>query len=318
MPNWKTVLEQISVERAKQTASAFDIVRRQYLHELYTHTDRNVIAYYSGFLTNPRLDGVSITDDDKNGFMLCIHELDRSKGLDLILHTPGGSVSATESIVAYLRDMFGKDIRAIVPQIAMSAGTMIACSCKSILMGNHSSLGPVDPHFNGIPAVGILEEIEKAYKEISTDPGRVQIWNPILSQLTPSFVQQCEWAVQRSEAFIVDALCKNMFSRKNPKNRTAAAEKVKEKLTALGDNKGHDLHLHIDACKKIGLKVEALESDSKLQDIVLTIHHCYMHTLANTPAFKVIENQDGKAMVRQKAAIVQAPFSGFVSPQDKT
>ena len=42
-------------------------------------------------------------------------------------------------------EFFGEDIRAIIPQTSMSGGTMIACSCKEILMGKHSSLGPVDP-----------------------------------------------------------------------------------------------------------------------------------------------------------------------------
>ena len=77
--------------------------------------------------------------------MLCIHKLDRSKGLDLILHTPGGSGAATESLVNYLHQMFGNDIRAFVPQLAMSAGTILACSCKEIYMGKHSNLGLVDP-----------------------------------------------------------------------------------------------------------------------------------------------------------------------------
>jgi ClpP class serine protease len=69
---------------------------------------------------------MEITDEDKNGFMMAVHKLDRTKGLDLFLHTPGGSISSTQSIVDYLHKMFGKNIRAIVPQIAMSAGTMIA------------------------------------------------------------------------------------------------------------------------------------------------------------------------------------------------
>ncbi|MBX4308663.1 ATP-dependent Clp protease proteolytic subunit, partial [Mycobacterium tuberculosis] len=88
---------------------------------------------------------VQITDEDKNGFMLCIHELDRTKGLDLIIHTPGGDSQATIALVDYLRSMFGKNIRAIIPQLAMSAGTMIACSCFEIIMGKQSSLGPIDP-----------------------------------------------------------------------------------------------------------------------------------------------------------------------------
>jgi ClpP class serine protease len=101
--------------------SVFDKVRRRYLKQLQEHTSRNVIAYYSGFLTKPRIEGVEIVEDDKNGFMLCIHELERGAGLDLLLHTPGGSVAATESIVAYLRVMFGNDIRAIVPQLDLNS-----------------------------------------------------------------------------------------------------------------------------------------------------------------------------------------------------
>lgn len=160
MPNWDSILREISQTQIA-AAEALDRARRKYLKRLYGYTGRNVIAYYSGFLSKPGIDGVQITDEDKNGFMLGIHQLDRTKGLDLILHTPGGGVAATESLVDYLRQMFGRDIRAIVPQMAMSAGTMIACSCKSIVMGKHSNLGPVDPQFMGFPAIGVIEEVKK-------------------------------------------------------------------------------------------------------------------------------------------------------------
>lgn len=311
MPDWKNVLEEIAVEQVKQTASAFDFVRRNYLKQLAAHTGRNVIAYYSGFLTKGRVEGIEITEDDKNGFMLSIHELDRSKGLDLILHTPGGSVAAAESIVDYLREMFGNDVRAIVPQIAMSAGTMIACSCRSIVMGKHSNLGPVDPHFNGIPAVGVLEEIKRAYTDIKSDPAYTAIWGPILQKMPPSFVQQCSWAVERSKAFVQEALTANMFRKMRKPQRDKAAAHIRDKLTDLGENKGHDRHFHLRDCEGMGLVVERLEEDEILQDLVLTIHHCYMHTLANTAAFKIVENQDGKAMVRQ----AQMMFVQNMAPQ---
>jgi len=141
MPDWNSLLYQ-----AKENGSVYDILRRQYLKELYELTNRNVIIYYSGWLQKPLRDKnfsffTSINDNDKNGFMTTIHELDRTKGLDLILHTPGGDAAATESLVYYLRQMFG-DIRAIIPQLAMSAGTMIAMSCRTIVMGKQSSLGP--------------------------------------------------------------------------------------------------------------------------------------------------------------------------------
>jgi hypothetical protein len=90
---------------------------------------------------------------------------------------------------------------------------------------------------------------------------------------------------------------------------------VRDRLTDLGENKGHDRHFHIKECREMGLRVDILEKDEILQDIVLTIHHCYMHTLANTAAFKIIENQEGKAMVRQQQfAMVQAPLPMAFAP----
>src|SRR5262249_3211711 len=143
-----------------------------------------------------------INDEDKNGFMMAVHKLDRTKGLDLILHTPGGDIAATESIVDYLRQMFGKDMRAIVPQIAMSAGTMLACSCKKILMTKHSNLGPIDPHLSNIPAQGVIDEFNRAYKEIyndgNIDGAKIAVWQPILSYYRPAFLAQCENAIKWS------------------------------------------------------------------------------------------------------------------------
>jgi ClpP class serine protease len=153
MPDWNQILNEI-----KEAGSVYDIARRKYLKRLYDLTGRNVIIYYSGWLQKRNLEGVEVNDADKNGFMTVIHDLDRSKGLDLLLHTPGGETAATESLVDYLRAMFGSDIRAFVPQLALSAGTMIACACKEIFMGKQSSLGPIDPQFRGIPAHGVKED----------------------------------------------------------------------------------------------------------------------------------------------------------------
>jgi ClpP class serine protease len=83
------------------------------------------------------------------------------KGLNLILHTPGGSISATESIVDYLHRMFQEDIIAIIPQIAMLAGTMIACSCRKILMAKHANLGPIDPHLRGCQLTGYWKNLDE-------------------------------------------------------------------------------------------------------------------------------------------------------------
>lgn len=187
MADWHDILLELSTEQAaanQLASSTIDRVRRKYLAQLHQYTGRNTIAYYSSFLTKPTYDGIDINDDDINSFMACIHGMDRRKGLDLVLHTPGGGIAATESLTTYLKKMFGNDIRALVPQIAMSAGTMLALSCNSIVMGKQSSLGPIDPQIQGIPADVVVTEFARAYDEIKQDITKAHVWGPILNRYT--------------------------------------------------------------------------------------------------------------------------------------
>lgn len=300
MPNWSEVLKEVAITEHSHTQAAqqaLNTIRRKYLTALHVKTGRNVISYYSGWLSKPNILQSSLVDEDKNGFMTAIHNLDRSKGLDLILHTPGGSISATQSLVHYLRSMFGDDIRAIVPQMAMSAGTMVACSCRQILMGKESNLGPIDPQLAGVPAYAVIEEFRRAYDEINLpgggiDQAKLAIWQQIISQYRPTFLTQCEHAIARSNAFVEEQLTKVMFAGLKTANKKA--KKVVSELTKYQD--GHDRHYHIEECTKMGLKITPLESDSDLQDLILTVHHCYMHTLMNTAAYKLIENHMGIGM----------------------
>ena len=100
MPNWIQVLTEIESQDARlanSAKSAIDLVRRKYLKQLHRRTGRNVIAYYSGWLSNPNAFGIDVNDEDKAAFMMAIHGLDKAKGLDLILHTPGGGIAAAGS-----------------------------------------------------------------------------------------------------------------------------------------------------------------------------------------------------------------------------
>lgn len=298
MPNWNDVLKEIQT-RQNIAHSAVDVIRREYLLKLHKHTSRNIIAYYSGFLSKPPIAQLEINDEDKNGFMMAVHKLDKKKGLDLILHTPGGDVGATQSIVNYLHKIFKKDIRAIIPQIAMSAGTMIACSCRSILMAEHSNLGPIDPHLRGVPAYGVIEEFKRAYREIKKDPNKIVLWSTIINQYKPTFLGQCENAIKWSNDFVKEQLENVMFAGETNANKKAKT--VANKLADYKLNRRHERHIHLEECRDIGLKVERIEGDSVLQDLVLTVHHCFMHSLMNTPAFKMIENHNGVAFVKLQA-----------------
>lgn len=322
MPNWGEVLNEINQTRnnlivqgnaisnqiAAQANAAQDDVRRKYLDLLHKKTGRNVIAYYSGFLSKPESLALDLNDEDKNGFMTAVHQLDRKKGLDLILHTPGGRIAATQSIVNYLHKMFKGDIRAVIPQIAMSAGTMIACSCRSIMMGTQSNLGPIDPQLRGLPAYGVLEEFKRAMREIKKDQSKIAVWQPILGKYYPTFISECENAIKWSNEFVLEQLETSMFA--GDANAKGKAAKVVKSLTAYRVNKGHSRHIHFEDCEKMGMKMERMEEDGELQDLFLTVHHCYMHALMNTPSFKMIENHMG-------IAFVKLDFSGMIAIQQQ-
>lgn len=300
MPNWNDVLTDIVTrqqEHSQKANAALDDVRREHLSNLQKHTGRNVIAYYSGFLSKPNVSQAEINDEDKNGFMMAVHRLDRKLGLDLIIHTPGGDIAATESIVNYLHQMFGNDIRAIVPQIAMSAGTMMACSCKSIIMGAHSNLGPIDPWIRGVPAYVVVSEFKRAFREIKKDPQKVAVWSPVISQYRPTFLSQCAHAIVWSRNFVAQQLENTMFQGEG--DARSKAKRIVARLTDYRQNRTHSRHIHIDECIGMGLNVGRIEANNDFQDLLLTVHHCYMHTMMNSPAFKIVENHLGTAFVKR-------------------
>lgn len=300
MPNWGEVLKEIEGTRID---NQLDYVRRKYLKTMHEYTGRNVIAYYSGFLQHPN-GNIAIDDNDKNAFMQCVHGLDKKEGLDLILHTPGGNTAATESIVNYLRQIFGNNIRAFVPQIAMSAGTMIALSCREIIMGKQSNIGPIDPQFGGMSCAGVLEEFEKAIENIKADPSCTPLWQAIVSKYHPTFLGDCQKAVIWSNQMVQEWLENNMLSKE--KEPSVAAQNIVNKLGSHEETYTHSRHIHIEECRSMGIKVfplEELEKDRSingckdLQDCVLTIHHTYMHTFSNSNAVKIVENHEGNAMI---------------------
>ena len=297
MPDWNQLLVEL-----QKAGGAHDVLRRKYLAELQQLTKRNVIIYYSGWLQKPELKGTEVNDADKNGLMTVIHGLDKSLGLDLVLHTPGGEVGATESLVDYLRSIFGTNIRAIIPQLAMSAGTMMACACKEIIMGKQSSLGPIDPQFRGIPAHGVVEEFSRARDEISKSPSAIPLWQPIIAKYAPTFIGECEKAVIWANEIVRDWLVSGMFE--GLKSADKRATKVLNELADHGITKSHARHLSYNRCKEIGLKVRRLEQSSRLQDAVLTVHHACVHTLGATAAFKIIENHKGTAFIQMAKTVI--------------
>lgn len=283
------------IDLLQQDPSQLDEIRKSYIKDLSEFTGRNTITYYSSWMTKAA-DNQDINDSDMTGFMSAVHGLERKKGLDLILHTPGGSPTASESIVKYLKKLFDNNIRVIVPHMAMSAGTMIACSAKSIVMGYQSSLGPIDPQFSGIPAYNIKAEFEEAEKDLQHNPQNAQYWAIKLQQFPAAFLKSAIDAINLSNILVTEWLGTNMYNKdRDEKVISTIVSKLNEHTNSLV----HDRHLDCDKCREIGLKIEQLEDNQKFQDKVLTLHHISMLTLESTLTVKLIESFNNSYIIQQ-------------------
>lgn len=297
MPDLKSIRGEI----IKDKTAAQDKIRRRYLAKLYKLTGIDTIIYASAFspiqLPDIRLPNsiISITNDDIQGFMAALHGL-KGKQLDLILHSPGGTLEAADQIVQYLRRKY-EYIRAIVPQNAMSAATMIACACDEIVMGKHSAIGPIDPQItlvteNGqftAPAQVIIMEYERAKNEVTANPNLNPIWATKFKAYPPGILDICETTLKLAKEKVTEWLEKYML-----KDKMEMAKKIAEWLADFSIHKTHARPIGIEDAKKIGLKITQLESNQQFQEIVLSLYHSTIVTFETTNCTKLVENHKGQ------------------------
>jgi hypothetical protein len=299
---WGQILGEIHAAIQGGDARAFDSIRNKYIKELSDFTQRDTIIYATRWTSGdapPNL--VSITDEDIHAFMEALSGLKNEK-LDLILHSGGGSAEATDAIVSYLRQKY-KHIRIIIPQAAMSAGTMLACAADIIVMGKQSSIGPIDPQFilqtsvgiQSIPAHAILEQFKKAQEDCAANPKNLNSWLPMLSQYGPALLIRCQDQIDFGKELVDNWLKAYMFKEE----KADIPDKIADYLSNHANFKTHGKHINIEKAKEIGLKIEQLEDNQEFQDKVLSTFHATIHAFGRTNTAKIITNQNGNCFLKQ-------------------
>lgn len=308
MPTWGEILREVQASaQQRQGNPDFDAIRRKYLTQLHQYTGRDLILYATDWLGGAQ-GPVSITLEDMQAMMEVNKGL-TGPGLDIILHSPGGSAEATASIVTYLRKKFSH-IRVFVPLAAMSAATMWALSANEIVMGKHSQLGPIDPQMitgagQQYPARAIIEQFETAKKECSEDPSALGAWLPILQQYGPALLEQAEQAERLARRLVGEWLNEYMFPDES--DSSGKADRVADWFADYKTHQSHALGIDRDEAKTHGVVITNLEDDSELQDLVLSVHHATIHTFSGA-ANKIVENHLGKAFVKLSQVLqVQNP-----------
>jgi len=311
MTSWQDIQKEITDAQQKinegkfpgQRISGFDIIRREKYCLVKSITGRPLLVYATAF-HNPikaQIAAPFLTIDlsDKDGFYEIIRNI-KSQEADVFLHSPGGSAEATESIVKILRKKF-KTLRFIITGAAKSAATMLALSGNSILMDNSAELGPIDPQVRVrgrfSPAGSIIEQFERAAKELKKDPSQLPVWIPILQEFAPALLVECDNFIGLSKRLSTDWLTEFMFN--GEKDAKKKARKIANYLTDEKNTLSHARRIDAKQLEKLGVKIEVLEEqDVKFQDAIRQLHLAIMATLDETNAVKIFENSEGAVLIR--------------------
>ncbi len=156
--------------------------------------------------------------------------------IDLILHTPGGLVLATEQIARALIRHKAK-VTVFVAHYAMSGGTMLALAADEIVMDANAVLGPVDPQLGNMAAASVLKVVEQ--KPID----KIDDQTLIMADLSRKAIAQ----VQR----FVRTLLKDDVPKQ--KIEPANIEKIIEFLTT--GQVTHDYPITVEEATELGLPI---------------------------------------------------------------
>jgi len=282
----------MSLQKFDETLKGF---LNQRLKALEDHFTADVVFYYG-----------NIHPAFEKSFRNFIEELADKKEhpkLVIFLNTAGGSTETVEKMVDIVRFHY-KDVYFVVPDYAMSAGTVFCMSGNKIYMDYSSSLGPIDPQvFNGkeyVPALGYLDKVEamleKARNKKLTDAEFLILQSQDLAMLS-----RYEQAKNLTVTLLKKWLVQYKFSDWNTHNTTPAlrgqavtfAQKQKraeEIAKILGDNKewhSHGRMIGVDTLRdKIRLKIEDYSKDTTLRNLIRAYNDLLIEYIGKT-GFKV-------------------------------
>ncbi|PSB09601.1 hypothetical protein C7B62_12490 [Pleurocapsa sp. CCALA 161] len=177
-----------------------------------------------------------ISIEDSEQVLRAIRLTPANVPIDLILHTPGGLVLATEQIArALIRHP--AQVSVFIPHYAMSGGTMLALAADEIVMDPNAVLGPVDPQLGNMAAASIVKVVEqKPIAEIDDQ-------TLIMADLSRKAINQ----VQR----FVRTLLKDEIPQ--PKIAPENIEKIVDTLTT--GQITHDCPITVEEATELGLPI---------------------------------------------------------------
>ena len=192
-------------------ANSADRYQRQtIIKQIQDRTKRSLICYVSGMDS-------AIDENDTLPFVDLLHNVSSDNNLDLLLHTTGGSIDATEKLMGMMRRHVGTaELRVIVPDFAKSSGTLMVLGADKVVMSDMSELGPIDPQgrlFGRWQSVqNYLDSFKEHAEKLTNDPDNVAA-RIMLEKLDPATLRLCEVATERARQAAENLLKHGMFRK---------------------------------------------------------------------------------------------------------
>ena len=249
---------------------------------------RPLLVYAAKLMEYPGVPN-AIDLNDVDGFTDLIQPVKENKGIDILLHSPGGEPGATERIVKLLRKHFG-EVHFLIPHSAYSAATMLALSGNSITLHPSAVLGPIDPQINGIPARAIVNGFKKIKETLVKEgPNILPVYLPLIDKCSLELLEICEDADKLSQKLVSDWL-RNYMLKGDP-NCDEKTKKAVKYFSNYDEHLTHSRPLTPDKLDELGLKIQT--SDADLQGLMWQAYIQINGFFNISPLIKLYEHTKG-------------------------
>jgi len=266
--------------------------RKSLFVSLEKELHRPIITFFTSFV-HP----VMIEDEDADMLEGVLRKADLSKGLALIISSPGGNGIAAERIINICRSYSGtKEYIAIVPGKAKSAATMICLGASKIIMGSSSELGPIDPQMtltedNKVKIFSVFNLVE-SYNELFSkavkEKGNLQPYLQQLANYDEREIKEMKSVMALSEDIAIRTLSSGIMKGKS---ETYIKKKIEILLTPKR-TKTHGRPIYREeASECCCLNIESVDVKSNFWELVYELYYRTNNYVSSSVA-KCIESKE--------------------------
>ena len=270
----------------------------QRLVKLYQQRERRKLIIYIALFAHP---GGIISNEDSEMIENVLRSCDMStyEGLDLMIHSPGGMPQAAGDIIRVCRT-YAESFRVIVPNMAMSAATVLAMGADQIVMSDTSKLGPIDPQMVYQTKEGAFIRAAKSFidafgslvteaNQLAAGSRSIAAHLHLLTKQDPSWIVECVRARNATEDLAFRVLKDGMLMSKTDPE----IKKVVKSFLDIGDKTSHGRTIPPQEAKQMGLDIRHVKRDSDYWKLAWELYVRTEHYTRNKGLAKYIRADTG-------------------------